>query len=134
MIKKLLVRFPPETLRYLLAGIATTAVSFGVFALLHRALAVEERAANAVSIVIAIIFAYFANKLYVFRSDAGGGTAVAEFAKFIGGRLLTMAVEYFGYIAIVALLDDELIAKAATQLAVFVLNYVISKLIVFTKP
>jgi len=144
MSKTPLRRLSAETLRYLVAGAATTAVSLGLFALLHYACNVGERLSNGISIAIAILFAFAVNKLYVFGSREGGGTAVAELAKFVGGRLVTMAVEYYGYIAIASAIAaiaargsalaasyGAIAAKAATQVVVFVLNYVISKALVF---
>ena len=145
MIKKMLRRLPPETLRYIIAGVATTAVSLGMFALLHYAFNMGERLSNGISIAVAILFAFAVNKLYVFGSREGGGTAAAEFVKFVGGRLVTMAVEYYGYIAIASAIASiaaaftawgavrygAIAAKAATQVVVFALNYVISKALVF---
>ena len=134
MIKRLLRRIPPDTLRYIVAGSATTAVNFVLFAVLTKGFGINDRTANLVAISAAILFAYVINKLYVFRSrERGKAETAAEFVKFIAGRLVTMAIEYYGYIAIIALLSDELVSKAATQIVVFVLNYVISKLLVFRK-
>lgn len=120
-----------ETLRYLVAGGATTLVNFALFALLRRVFNVEEHAANAASICAAVLFAYAVNKLYVFRSRVSGfGAHTMEFAKFVGGRAATMVLEYFGYIAAARLLGD-LAAKASTQVFVFAANYAVSKLLVF---
>ena len=134
MIRRLIRRIPPDTVRYLVAGVATTAVNFVVFAALTKLLAVNDRTANLVAIPTAIAFAYVVNKLYVFRSrEHGTAKTAAELVKFLGGRLFTMAVEYYGYIVIAAVLGNELVAKAVTQAAVFILNYVVSKWIVFRK-
>ncbi|MDR0905578.1 MAG: GtrA family protein [Oscillospiraceae bacterium] len=128
------MRIKKETLRYIIAGAATTAVNFVLFALLNRVFGVNDRVANIISISAAIVFAYVVNKLFVFRSDVRRAAGLAaEFGKFVGGRLVTMAVEYWGYIAVFALLHNELLSKASTQVIVFVLNYVISKVLVFRK-
>jgi len=132
MINRLRERIPPETLRYIIAGCATTVINFVLFATLTRVFAIDDRTANLVSISVAIAFAFVVNKLYVFRSKSKKRT-LPELVIFIGGRVFTMGVEYYGYIAIMALANHDLFAKAATQIVVFVLNYIISKLLVFRK-
>ncbi|MDR0838352.1 MAG: GtrA family protein [Oscillospiraceae bacterium] len=133
-LRALWARVPRETVRYAVAGVATTAVNFVIFALLTKLFGVRDRVANIVSISAAIVFAYVVNRRFVFRSGVRGfGGVAAEFGKFVGGRLLSMAVEYWGYIAVFALLRRELLAKASTQVVVFVLNYVISRIFVFER-
>ncbi|MDR3209670.1 MAG: GtrA family protein [Oscillospiraceae bacterium] len=135
LLTRLRRRFPEETVRYLVAGVGATLVNFLLFALLTQAFGVNDRISNLISITTAILFAYVTNKLYVFRSRAGTRRGfVLEFLKFIAGRLVTLALEYYGYILLLALLrQHELAAKAVTQVLVFAANYIISKAVVFRK-
>lgn len=131
-IRKLIAN---DKIRYLIAGGATTAVNLVAFYVLRVFLGIERNLANLLAIITAIIFAYFANKFFVFRSNVKGFFNIAEEAlSFFFARLLSMAVEILG----VALLCDsfrmnEFIAKLFIQFVVVILNYVFSKLFVFTE-
>lgn len=124
-----------ETIRYAVVGAATSLIDAGLFALLHYAFGVEATVSNIASVMVAIAFAYIANKLFVFRSHCADFHALLfECARFIGGRLVTMVVE----VALFELLSraagqEELIAKAASIVVVIIANYIISKFFVFRK-
>lgn len=71
-------------LRYLLAGGLTTLVNVLGFALLLRALGDGRRfLANALAILLSILFAFAINRAYVFRST---GKKLEEFGRFILSR------------------------------------------------
>ncbi|MDR0446976.1 MAG: GtrA family protein [Oscillospiraceae bacterium] len=126
----------PETARYVIVGVLTTAVSFAVFSLLRYVFDVASRPSQIISIAAAILFAYGANKIYVFKSRAASaGALAAEFIKFLGGRLAALVVEYFGFIFLLYMLGErlELLAKGAMQVVVLVMNYVISRFFVFKR-
>jgi len=123
-----------EILRYLFIGVTTTAVSFAVTFVLRDVLHVQEAAANAVGIVISIVYAYFTNKLFVFRKHVTSfGALLLEFVSFIGSRAFTMVV---GMVAIPSLakLMHFYIAWGIVNIFIIVANYIFSKLIVFRKP
>ena len=124
-----------ETLRYLIAGGLTTLVNFCLFALMTKVLGIGVNVSNVVSISASIIFAYVINKLFVFKRRRDTRLELAlEFAKFVGARLFTMALE-IGVVALFfdVLKQDELIGKAVSQVLVVISNYIISKAIVFRK-
>jgi len=125
-------KLPRETIRYVIAGALTTLVDYGLFLLLTT-FRVDDTTANWISIAAAVLFAYFINKLYVFKRHAGSfGELALEFIKFMAGRVLTALPEYFGYPLLLRLLGGrESIVKGVTIVVVFVLNYIISKLFVF---
>ena len=134
-----------EEIRYVIVGGLTTLVNFGLFALMNKILGINDAAvasesvsiplliANTTSISSAILFAYITNKLFVFKRHSDSRSQLAlEFVKFVGTRLLTMALE----IGSVQLLVDEfkmnaILGKAASQVLVVTINYIVSKLIVF---
>ena len=129
-IKKILAN---EKMRYLIAGGCTTAVNLVTFFLLRLITPISRNACNAIAIAMAIAFAYFSNKFFVFRSKKKGFYAtVVEAVQFVGARLVSMVVEILGF----AILCDtfrmhELGSKLVVQVIVLVLNYIFSKLIVF---
>jgi len=124
-----------ETIRYLAAGAFTTVVNFGVFTLMYYVVKLSVTVSNVISISVAIVFAYAANKLVVFRKRSGSFAELAlEFGKFVGSRLFTMALEvgavelFYGALGL-----DARLGKISAQAIVVVVNYLISKLIVFRK-
>lgn len=122
-----------ESIRYLFIGGCTTLVNFVIFALMTKLLNIEITVSNVTSIAASILFAYAANKLFVFRSCCSSILALLfEFVKFVGSRLFTMAVEVGGVFLFVNVIgQDSLIGKTETMVVVIAGNYFISKFIVF---
>ena len=122
-----------EGVRYVIVGGLTTLVNFGVFAVMHRVLKIDVTVSNVTSISISILFAYAANKLVVFKRHCDTRVElVLEFIKFVGSRLFTMAIEVGAvWLFVDILVLNALVGKAASQVLVIILNYIISKLIVF---
>ena len=132
LIKKMLAN---DKIRYLIAGGCTTFVNLIAFFVLRNLTDISRNLCNAIAIAMAIAFAYFANKLFVFKSKKLGviGT-ITEMVSFVGMRLVSMLVEILGF----ALMCDsfrinEVASKLMIQVVVLVLNYLFSKLIVFKK-
>ena len=69
----------------------------------------------------------------MFQSHTAGiGELLAECAKFIGGRLLTMGIEIGGFYLLYSILQQpKMLAKVTTQFLVIIGNYFISKFFVF---
>ncbi len=119
-----------EVIRYLVIGVLTTVVSIAVYALLTECLSVHYLAANLVSWVAAVVFAYFTNRSFVFRAEGGGRQSLL----FAASRLLTLGLEYGGLLLLVERLAvHEVPAKVIVQAMVIVANYVLSKWAVFRK-
>ena len=132
-IKKLMEK---EMVRYVIAGGMTTAVNLVSFFVLRLVTDLSRSAANIIAIMLAILFAYFANGFYVFRSEQrkSVGRIIREFISFVGMRLFAMVVEVVG----TNLLCDsfrynEFISKIIIQVVVLVINYIFSKCLVFKK-
>ena len=130
LIKKL---YYDSRIRYLFFGGLTTLVNIVVFAILEGPLGIDYKVSNFFSVAAAICFSFVVNKLYVFQSKSNSfRDTVAEFIKFVLGRLVTMVVEVGGVPFCVELLGQpKMVAKLETQVIVMVVNYFISKLFVF---
>ena len=125
-----------DILRYIFFGGLTTLVNWAVFFLLRRAVHVPFSAANTISVIAAILFAYVVNSRFVFKSQAATAKEhFAEFLKFIGGRAFTMIFEIGGGWLLVDVLhlNETLVKVVIIQILVLVLNYIISKFFVFKK-
>ncbi len=122
-----------EVIDYIIFGGLTTLVNIVAFFIFDTLLNWPYLIANAIAIVVSILFAYFTNKLFVFRTkDLPLKENILEFARFIGFRLLSGVADMATMWILVDLLTlDTNIAKLLTQFIVVVLNYVFSKLFIF---
>lgn len=116
---------------YVFFGILTTLVSFGSFYILRKIFYnINESILNTVSIIASIIFAYFTNRKFVFKSKEKN--IIKEFLKFLSSRSFSAILEVVLFFILNTLLFIEgLISKALISLFVIILNYITSKIIVF---
>lgn len=121
-------------IRYIFFGGCTTLVNVLSFYVLRTFLHLSLNPANVISIILAILFAYVVNSRYVFQDPCQSlRDHILPFGKFISARLLTMVIEVGGVWFLVGVLHwKDMIGKIATQILVMVLNYVFSKVFVFT--
>lgn len=123
-----------DVLLYIFFGGLTTLVSIGSFALMNTALHQNEHIANVVSWICAVTFAYVTNRIWVFQSEAKGKAIVGEVLSFFGGRLVTLGLEELMLLVFVTWMHlNGLFIKILAQFVVLVLNYFISKIVVFRK-
>ena len=129
MIKKLLNY---ETISYLICGVLTTLIGFGSFVLFVYT-GFGTATANALSTVLAVLFAFFANKVFVFKSFSWSiKFVVGELIKFCSGRLVMFVAETLLLVLLVDVFGlSSVIMKAFTMTLVVVGNYCISKWFVF---
>lgn len=132
-----------EVWDYLIVGFLTTVVAWVTYAIFAKGVfaemeeAVRVGLANAVSWVFSVIFAYITNRIFVFHSTKTGCREVAkEFAAFVGARLFSFGVdEGLMLLLVVVLHVNEILAKyVIVSIVIIVLNYILSKLLVFKKP
>lgn len=144
--KKLVNR---ETILYMIFGVATTVVNYGIF---HGCYAwlfgyTNGLWANFLAFVGAVIFAFVVNKIFVFESgDWSVGALRKELPPFLGGRIGSFLVEEAGLMICQWCQMDEMmwtlwgvklsglmVAKVILSVAVVILNYILCKWIVFKK-
>lgn len=122
-----------ELICYVFFGGLTTVVSFSGYFFLNGMLKLHYLAAQIISWIIAVAFAFVTNKRYVFDDNNSEKTAIIkQIIQFYGARLFSFAVET----ALLALMVDLLscgegVSKLIVSLVTIVLNYVTSKLFVF---
>ncbi len=133
MIGDLLKKYRQPIL-YIVFGAGTTVVSIGSFVLLHELCRVHELLANIYSWLLAVAFAYFTNRRWVFTSQTRGLAFWKEMVAFYSGRLLTLGIEE-GILLVFAtwLSINSTCVKLFAQVVVLVGNYIISKLFIFKK-
>lgn len=122
-----------EVIEYIIFGVATTIVNIVVFFVFDTILDISYLVANFISIVAAILFAYFTNKIFVFKSKSPTWQhAFKEFFLFIG---LRAASGLFDMLSMWVMVDqfnlDTNLSKILVQFIIVVLNYLFSKLYIF---
>jgi putative flippase GtrA len=125
----------PEMLLYILFGVLTTVINVVVFQYANAVLHLSWQVSNAAAWVLAVLFAFITNKLYVFKSKSFTAAVFwREFFGFFGARLLSLGVDY---VCLWLLIDlghwSGLWAKIADNVVVVAINYVLSKLVIFRK-
>lgn len=85
-----------EIIRYLIVGVLTTVVSLGVYyvcvlTFLNPQSALQLQAANVLSWIAAVTFAYITSRIYVFQSKCKDW--LQEAAAFYSSRLLTLFMD-----------------------------------------
>ena len=124
-----------EILLYLFFGGLTFIVSIASYAFFNIQIGWNALVANIGSWILAVAFAYVTNRIWVFDSNASTATEfMKEIASFVGGRVATLVIEeLILFIFITNMGMNSMLIKVIAQIIVIVLNYVISKLIVFKK-
>ena len=132
--------FNYETVSYVIVGVLTTAADYVVFAidneaLKHAGVSGSDAAvtATAVSWVAAVLFAYAANKLVVFRNyDYRPAHIIREAAGFFAARIISGLISLLLMWLMTAVLhQNEYLAKVLTSVFNLVFNYVASKVFIF---
>jgi len=124
-----------EIIAYLIIGFLTTALNLLVYYLCTKFLLnpnkiIQVEIANVIAWIVAVIFAYYANRVVVFRSK--NNNVINEGIKFFLGRIFTLLLEIVLMALMVSLFRiNDKIAKLVCQAVIIVSNYIISKLIVF---
>lgn len=130
--KKIYIKYQ-EIFRYILFGGLTTVVNIAVFILFDTVFNIPYLIANAISIIGAILFAYFTNKKYVFKTESPTfKIAFKEFYLFVGLRLISGLFDMLSMWTFVDFMNLETnFSKILTQFIIVVLNYIASKLYIF---
>ena len=85
-----------EIINYLISGILTTVVSIASYKLFKDVFHIHYIVSNILSWVLAVIFAYFINRKYVFESSSQNKEKVREFFSFVKYRILSLLIETAG--------------------------------------
>ena len=133
-IKELLIKYE-EVIRYLIIGVLTTIVSLATyyiltFTILDPKVSIQLQITNIISWIVSVTFAYFTNRKYVFKLKEKKN--IKEASKFYLSRLSTLLLDMLlMQIFVIRLKFNDKIIKLIVQFVVIVLNYILSKFLVF---
>lgn len=120
---------------YLVFGGLTTLVNIAAYWVCARVLTLDTLTSTVVAWVLAVLFAYVTNRIWVFGSNAHGiGQILLEAFAFFSCRLTTGLADLgMMWIFVVVLDFNDLVVKVAANIMVIVMNYLASKFIIFRK-
>ena len=124
-----------EIISYIFFGGLTTLVNWLVYFPLYNLMHIDSAVSNVIAWVISVAFAYLTNKPFVFKShDWSAKTVLPELGKFVSARLFSGGFETAClFVFVTWLAFDGNIVKIFVSVAVVILNYIASKLVVFRK-
>lgn len=122
-----------EILLYLFFGGITVVLSVSIYAIQTQCMKISALVANAIAWIICVIFQFFTNKIWVFQNATSSDkTCFRQMIEFTGGRVITLILEEIILAVFITWLSwNSLTVKLVAQIIVIVLNYIISKLVVF---
>ncbi|HHW25658.1 MAG TPA: GtrA family protein [Bacillota bacterium] len=122
-----------ELILYVFFGALTTGVDFGSYWALTRLCGAGETVSQAISVALAIVFAYVVNKIWVFSDRRTGFWEVAkQFISFASMRIISGAFQVgcvWLFVERMGLYD--MAVKLVAAVVVVLSNYVFSKLFIF---
>ena len=122
-----------EAISYLFWGGVAFVLGTGLFYVFANVMGLYEQIANVLSWVICVIFVYFTNRTFVFKSKVKGfKNRLKEFKDCVTARVLTLVMENVILFVMIDLLSiNNMISKLVGQFVVIVSNYFLSKLWIF---
>lgn len=132
-LKKLYLKYK-ELVNYVIFGVLTTLVNYIVYFLCLDLLGWHYLVVNVLAWIISVLFAYITNRIWVFESKAKGWRILKEILLFFASRLTSLGAETLLLFLMVDTAGmDKNISKLIVGVAVIIINYILSKLIVFRK-
>jgi putative flippase GtrA len=124
-----------EVLMYLFFGAIAFFLNIGLFVLFNGLFALNELIANAISWILCVLFQFFTNRTWVFNGHVDNAEDFwKQLISFTSGRVLTLVIEEIILAVFITWLKlPTMPVKLAAQVIVIVMNYVISKFIVFNE-
>lgn len=142
MLKKIINR---ETIVYIVFGIGTTIINYGLFTIFLYTWGQEYVLwINIVAFLGATLFAYITNKKFVFLDNNWRFVyVIGKFVEFTISRLFSLAVEQIGLWGSMELLamgnklifgiEGLIVCKIILSFVSVIINYFLSKFIIFRK-
>lgn len=124
-----------EIINYLIFGILTTIINLLtyyllIFTILNPDNNIELQIANIFAWITSVTFAYITNKNYVFNSK--NKNIIKEALKFYSSRITTLFLDMILMFIFVSILNfNDKIIKIIVAIIIIILNYIISKILVF---
>lgn len=129
-MKDLILKYK-EVILFLFVGVLTSIVSYSSYYLFACLIMINYLISNILSWIVTVLFAFYANKYYVFRKKSTKNI-LKELLLFANSRIFTGIVEVILlFICVEFFYADDLISKFLIGFFTAVLNYFISRILIF---
>ena len=139
LIKKLSNK---ETVLYLIFGVLATVLNIVLFYLFVNIWKISTGIGNILDTIICILFQYFTNRIWVFKSKNKGKEVIKEFIQFLLARGITAIIDQifvvvgidFFVVKYISYSKQEIFKigiKILSNIIVIALNYIFSQIFVF---
>lgn len=134
MIGKFKKLINSEGIKYIIFGVLTTVINIFSYLVLNK-IGIYYVISNVIAFILSIIFAFITNKIYVFNSKTWNlNIVLRESITFLASRLASFIVDTLTLILLVEIIGiNDFIAKIIANIIVIIINYLLSKLVVFKK-
>lgn len=124
-----------EMILYVFFGGLTTLVNYAAYFILTRLFGAEYVLSNIAAWFLSVLFAYGTNKIWVFASKTHGGAEwLREILLFFAARLFSGVLDTLILFVFYDCLGiSDIPVKIAGGVLVIVINYLLSKFIIFKK-
>ncbi len=122
-----------QIILYLFFGVCTTVINTVSYAILYEYLHIVNIVSTLIAWFVAVVFAFFTNKVYVFESKRPSiSEKLKEFGSFFGCRILTGVLDVvIMAVAVDYLKWNSLVWKLISNIIVTIVNFVASKFLIF---
>ena len=133
-----------EVILYLFFGVIATILNIVLFYLFVIEWKMSTSLGNILDTIICVLFQYFTNRIWVFKSSNKGKIAIKEFFQFIIARSITAIIDQIFIVIGVDIVLVKFISssqqsifsigiKILSNIIVVILNYIFSKYFIFNK-
>lgn len=135
MMKQFIKKDWYSIVMYLIMGGLTTFVNITIYWIADDRLSLDYRIATVIAWIFAVVFAYFVNKRYVFKSvTRNWNERFSEITSFFGFRFLSLFMDLGVMLLLVGILDlNGTVSKVLANVVVLAANYIFSKKFIFKK-
>lgn len=121
-----------EWVKYIIFGVLTTFINILSYFILNK-IGLLYTISNSIAFIVSVIFAFITNKIYVFGSKKLEiEIVIKEAITFISSRLASFVMDTLLMLLLIEILSmNDFIAKLIVNIIVIVVNYILSKFIIF---
>lgn len=132
--KELFIKYK-ELINYGIFGVLTTVINYVSYIIFTRVFKLEIFTSNLLAWILSVMFAFITNKIIVFESkEFTLKTLVKEGIAFIVARILSLLLDMLIlYIMVDIMGISDLIVKIISNIIVIMVNYILSKFLIFKK-
>ena len=132
-MKRILKKYK-ELFLYGIFGVLTTLINIVIFYLLDK-IGINVYINNTIAWIVSVLFAFITNKIFVFESkNMSLKIILKEGFSFFLARIFSYFVDMFMIFILFQVMGiNKMIAKVISNVIVIIINYFLSKLIIFKK-